>query len=192
MPVNASLRLLKQEPSPLWCRLTVSEPDETSIRTVKARSSLAERLDSEMRELSRSKPYQALVAQAKGISQLLVESADKLEGLLDRTIQHVLDCASIIPLDRAAIARGLAVRTVPRLSPQDALVYGSILEDLQTRSNEPKCFLTRNAKDFDNTPIKQTLSQFNCRLIVHFDQALAYIENQLRSGNASSQSEKAP
>ena len=116
---------------PAFC---LAEPYETSAHSVKARRALTERLNVEIRELSRSRAYQVVVTQFQGIGQFLVDSADEQKSRLDTTIQRMFHCATVIPLDQAAISHGFNIRAIHSLSPQDALIYGSIRESMQTES----------------------------------------------------------
>lgn len=65
------------------------------------------------------------------------------------------------------------------LAPQDAIVYASVLQHLQSGEPSKACFLNRNSKDFDNPDIINALRQFNCRMIPRFDHGLSYLQAEL-------------
>jgi hypothetical protein len=45
-------------------------------------------------------------------------------------------------------------------------------------ASEPKCFLTRNARDFVDPDIERDLIAFSCKLLTQFDHGLGYIQSQ--------------
>jgi hypothetical protein len=67
------------------------------------------------------------------------------------------------------------------LTPQDALVYASVLHHLRRYQPQQACFLNRNSKDFDSPDIVEELNQFNCRMIPRFDRGYSFLQSQLSS-----------
>lgn len=68
-------------------------------------------------------------------------------------IGRVIDTAAIIPIERDTIKAALRLQGERRLSPQDAIVYASVLAHMASAPSEAKCFLTKNSKDFANPDI---------------------------------------
>jgi hypothetical protein len=64
------------------------------------------------------------------------------------------------------------------LSPQDALVYASVVSHLRSSKPQQACFLNRNFKDFDSPDIVDALGQLNCRMIPSFAKGLDFIRAQ--------------
>ena len=63
------------------------------------------------------------------------------------------------------------------LEPQDALIYASIINDMENRSKETtKCFLSRDKKAFDSSSMKDELSDYSCRYFTRFEQCLGYVK----------------
>ena len=58
-------------------------------------------------------------------------------------------------------------------------VYASILDHLTTASEEPRCFITKNSKDFANPDIENELTAYNCHLLTKFADGLGYVRSQL-------------
>lgn len=54
------------------------------------------------------------------------------------------------------------------LSPQDAVVYASVADDLQQDPLAAKVFLNRNSKDFGGPDMESELARGNCKLLGSF------------------------
>ncbi len=65
------------------------------------------------------------------------------------------------------------------LTPQDALVYASVIMHLRQHQPPAACFLNRNAKDFDNPDIVDELRKYNCVMIPRFDQGDDFIRSHV-------------
>jgi hypothetical protein len=61
------------------------------------------------------------------------------------------------------------------------IVYvASVTTDLRRRKRrEPRCFVSRNPKDFDDPAIAAELQALDCRYIARLSDALAYIGNEV-------------
>jgi hypothetical protein len=72
------------------------------------------------------------------------------------------------------------------LSPQDSIIYSAIITDIKQRpTEEVKLFLSRDKKAFnkdDDRKIKADLSQYKCSYFGSFQNALGFINRQLREG----------
>ncbi len=67
-----------------------------------------------------------------------------------------------------------------RLTPQDSIVYSSVISHMVSSDPEIKCFLNRNARDFAIPDIEDVeLPKYNCRLITSFPNGLGFIQSQL-------------
>ncbi len=65
------------------------------------------------------------------------------------------------------------------LSPQDSLIYASIIDDLeQEREMEPKLFVSRNWHDFLDPLIVDELQSHACTLVTDFESALRQVKQQ--------------
>jgi len=158
----------------------LGEPYESWVRRSKDRQALHDRFAREMRELSRSQSYSTIGRESQKISRILIQSGNEEKTRLDGTIMRMIDIASIIPLDRETMRSAIHLQVERSLSPQDAIVYASVLTHMESKLGEEKCFLTKNARDFANPDIIQDLIARNCKLLVHFDHGLTYVQNQIR------------
>lgn len=157
---------------------SVGETYEAWVRRSKQRAELSGRLRNELGELSRSKPYETSTAEFERVTSLLVRSSEDEKRRLDEALDHILNIAEIIPIGVTTIKAAIAYQQAPALSPQDSIVYASILQHLTQSSGETACFVTKNSKDFDNPDIENHLRGHNCRLFFRFSDALGYIQSQ--------------
>lgn len=92
---------------------------------------------------------------------------------------RMLDCSEIIPIQPTTLRRALDAQTEFSLSPQDSIVYTSVIQHLESGFIDHKCFLNKNSKDFLNPDIEGQLEHHDCRLITRFAQGLQYIQSEL-------------
>jgi len=156
------------------------EPYETLIRHNRERRLLAERVSSELKQLGRSKPYQTEVSIHQTITDLLTRSGDEELNRLNDIRDRLLQLVEIIPLTPDILAASIQLQNLQALSPQDAVVYASVLEHLAVNSGTKSCFLNRNAKDFADVDIIKQLDMLNCKILFSFNQGYAYISSQIR------------
>ncbi len=155
------------------------EPYEALVRRSRRRNELSIRLADETREMSRSRPYSEITERASEITSTLISSGEQEKRRLDSTVIRMLDCSEIIPIQPNTLRRALDAQTEFSLSPQDAIVYTSVIQNLESASIDPKCFLNKNSKDFLNPDIEEELRRHDCRLITHFSQGLQYLQSAL-------------
>lgn len=157
---------------PAYC---LGEPYESWVRRSRDRRALHERFSQEIRELSRSQPYSALLKESQDITRTLIQSGEEEKQRLDDVIGRVIETATIIPIERDTIKSALLLQSTRSLRPQDAIVYASVLSHMVSMPAEPKCFLTKNSKDFANPDIYEDLKAGNCKLLTSFKSGLGYI-----------------
>ncbi len=161
---------------PAYC---VGEPYEAQTRRSKKRVGLYTQLIQEVNELTRSKPYADFLKDSQEITNLLIQSVEEEKKRLDTTLTDLLDFANIIPIEAEIIRAAIGFQNSLNLSPQDALVYASVIAHLEQASPKPKCFLTKNAKDFVNPDIMDQLKTHQCKLLTRFEDGLGYINKNL-------------
>ena len=153
------------------------EPYEVWRRRTRERTELHNRLVPEMGQLERTEPFAKTAEHLKDLASILVLSGDEDKRRLDQTVSRILDCAIVIPLQAETLSAAIQYQGSPGLSPQDSVVYASVIAHLSAASPGPKCFLTRDRKDFSNPVIKEELGRRECRLIHSFDDGLSYINS---------------
>jgi len=159
--------------------LCLGEPYESWVRRSRNRRALLDQFVREIGELSRSQPYSTLLIESQGLTRTLIESGEAEKKRLDAVIDKVVDTAVLLPIDRDTIKAALRLQGERSLSPQDAIVYASVLSHMIGQPSETKCFLTKNSKDFANPDIYEDVRAYNCKLLTSFDNGLGYIQSQI-------------
>lgn len=161
------------------------EPYETLARYAKKRTKLSNDLASEVKQLSRSKPYKEDIEDILKITGFLVRSQEEETERLKNALVRLLRIAEVIPLTSEILSSAMTYQIDHGLSPQDSIVYASVLGHLSAASSKSKCFLNRNSRDFDDPDIVDTLSKFGCKMLFRFDNGHGYITSQIRLESGS-------
>ena len=155
------------------------EPYETLIRRAKNRTKVSNDLATEVKQRSRSQPYHEEIDALQQFTGFLIRSQQEEKERLRNTLNRLLNLAEVIPLTSEILSTAIRYQLEQALSPQDAIVYASVLEHLNVSSSVSKCFLNRNSKDFDDPDIVDTLSNYGCRMLFRFDHGYEYIGSQI-------------
>ena len=92
-----------------------------------------------------------------------------------------MQTVEVIPIDLSTIRAAITLQKSRNLSPQDALVYASILDHLEKEEADSfGCFITKNSKDFANLDIENDLMAYKCKLLTKFADGLGYIRSRLK------------
>lgn len=162
---------------------SIGEPYEAQVRREKRRVALHSQLIQEIKELSRSKPYSDFMRDSQEITDLLIRSNEEERKRLDLALSDILTLADIIPIEANVIKSAIAFQNSLNLSPQDSIVYASVVTHLESGVSAPKCFLTKNAKDFVNPDIIEQLTAYECKLLTKFEDGLGYIQSHLEEAS---------
>jgi predicted nucleic acid-binding protein len=154
------------------------EPYETLVRYAKSRRRLSSDLTAEVNQLSRSKPYKEAVEDLQKVTSLLVRSEQEENERLRDTLVRLLSVAKVIPLRSETLSSAMIYQHDHDLTPQDAIVYASVVEELKASKALGSCFLNRNSKDFDDQDIVDNLSSYGCKILFRFDDGYSYIKSQ--------------
>jgi predicted nucleic acid-binding protein len=161
---------------PAYC---LAEPHEKLTRQAGSRRELQRNLETELRQLARTASYTAHINSIQEIASLLIRSNEDEKQRFIRYRDRLLSIAEIIPLT-IDILREAAIHESPYdLTPQDALVYTSVISHLRQSKPPASCFLNRNSKDFDNPDIVDELDRNNCKMIPRFDHGYGFIQASL-------------
>lgn len=159
------------------------ESYESWVRRARQRKALCDTLDRELLELARSQPYQDSSVEMQKLTSLLFLSGEQEKDRLDETISRLLRTATVIPLTTAVLQSSLPSQTRHDLSPQDAIVYASVLSHIRMLSGDAaaqvNCFITKNSKDFADQEIRWQLNQYGCKLLTNFQNGLGFVRSNL-------------
>jgi predicted nucleic acid-binding protein len=161
---------------PAYC---LAEPHEKLRRQSSNRKELQQMLDAELRQLARTAPYTSRINSIQDISSLLIKSNEEERQRFLLYRERLLRTAEIVPLTTEILTAALNYEAKYDLSPQDALVYASVIHHLHQYSPAESCFLNRNSRDFDNPDIVDELSKINCKMIPRFDDGLRLIQSRI-------------
>jgi predicted nucleic acid-binding protein len=145
---------------------SMMEPLETIRRHETARRRAKNALEDELKQLARTAIYQERLRDTKPVLELLVQSSDEDLQRLASVRSRLLACAELIPLESSILAQAEEHQAGYDLSPQDAVIYASVLAHRRI-SDEPGCFVTRD-RDFDDLEIQRELRSYNCKLLSTF------------------------
>lgn len=159
---------------------SLTEPYETLVRRGKARSQLAQSVQTELQQLGRSKSYKTEIDVYREVTGLLLRSGKEEAERLFQTRDRLLQSAQIIPLDRETLIFAAQLQGIHDLSPQDAVVLASTLQHLNDHRPDSSCFLNKNSRDFFDSDIEKALNQYGCKLFVSFALANKFITSQVQ------------
>jgi predicted nucleic acid-binding protein len=157
---------------------SIGESYEVWVRRSKRRKAAYDTLVKEVNELSRSKPYRHSNEKMAELNELLLNSPEEEKSELDNTLERILNLVELVPIGLNVIRAAITFQKTHDLSPQDAIVYASILEH-KAKKREASCFITKNSKDFFNPKIENELATYNCRLLTKFRHGVGYIRSHL-------------
>jgi predicted nucleic acid-binding protein len=160
---------------------SLAEPHEKLIRQARNRRELQQSLDAEIRQLSRTASYISRIQSIQNIATLMVQSNEEERCRFIQYRDRLLNVGEVVALDVSILTMAAAYESAYDLSPQDALVYASVMGHLRENLPQKSCFLNRNSKDFDSPDIIDELRQFNYRMIPRFDLGYNFVQSQLSS-----------
>lgn len=147
-------------------------------RNVARRNRLHKDVRAELGELSRSRPLTDIESQSNALVAALIDTAAQDRDRLEEAIASLRDRSSVIAADAAIVTNALAAERIFDLSPQDAVIYATVIEHAQSNTGV-KVFVTQNSNDFRVPKIEQALAKHGCKLLLSFDDAENYIRAQL-------------
>jgi hypothetical protein len=159
---------------PAFC---IAESYEARIRREKRRTRIVKKLDEELRELSRSKPYQEEINARLSTTGLLTRISREEEKQLNNILERVLKVAEIIPLELSIIQNAKRHQPTFVNKPQDSIIYSSVLHHLDLKGGNENCFLNRNRRDFDDSYIEDSLMKRECKMLFDFVNGWNYIQH---------------
>ena len=161
---------------PAYC---VGESLEKIGRRKQQRRSIQEAINSEVKELSRSSSAASVCEQLKRMATALMENTKIDEERFEALLLKLHDCAQFVPMHGTINRKSLEVRRKYDLPPQDAIVYASVLDHLESSNAAKAVFVNRNSREFDTREIATDLQQLNCSYKPSFAAGLAYIRAEL-------------
>ncbi|NJM74595.1 MAG: DUF4935 domain-containing protein [Acaryochloridaceae cyanobacterium RU_4_10] len=157
---------------------SLAEPHEKLIREARNRRELQRSLDTVLQQLSRTSSYANRIKSIQDIANLIVKSNEEEHDRFIQYRERLLNTGEIVALTADILAEAASHEATYDLTPQDALVYASVIDHLRRYQPQQACFLNRNSKDFDRPDIIDELKQLNCRMIPRFDRGYRFLQSQ--------------
>lgn len=158
---------------PAYC---LAEPHEKLVRRNSRRKELQNMLNVELRRLARTSSYTTRINNIQDIASLLVQSNEEELQRFEHYHGWLLKISEIIPLTADILRTAALNKALYGLTPQDAIVYTSVVSHLQQQALVKSCFLNKNSKDFDNPDIVNELNKNSCFMIPKFEQGYQFIQ----------------
>lgn len=158
---------------------SLAEPYATLTRRHEERKILKKELDDEFRQISRTASLSEQLAGFKDLTAVLISVAQQEMQGLERVRSRLIEAAEVVPLDTSVLAAATQYQRIHGLSPQDALVYSSVLSHLKRVRAPESCFLNRD-KHFRDQNIIDELAGYNCRFLSQFDAGYSFIRKALK------------
>jgi len=155
---------------PAFC---VGETYGAIRRQANARNRLGAELVKEIGELARSRPYSGSRAEFRGLIDLLLQVKETEREQLNQALRSLLASVHLIPLEWSAVDAAIEYQGSLGLSPQDSLIYASVLARLETDPAEASCFVTQDS-DFSIPDVERALEGYRCKLLPRFSDAVRY------------------
>jgi hypothetical protein len=148
-------------------------------RNAKRRNRLHSAVRTELGELSRSRPLMNIPVESQAFVAALIDTAQQDRSRLETAVETLARVARITATPPETLARAYEVEQRLGLSPQDALVYASVVEHVQSDTSSDKLFVTQNKRDFLVT--QDELANHGCKLVFTFDAAEGYVLSKIAS-----------
>lgn len=165
---------------PAFC---LAEPHETLTRRHKERRDMKRALDKELQQLARTTTNTAQLLGFDSITDLLASSAEHESRNLSKTSARLLSAAELISLDASVLANASRYQITHSLSPQDSIVYASIISHLRGGHQRKSHFISRDS-DFDDQNVVTELGGLGCVLVHDFALGLQFLKRHLSSTGA--------
>ncbi len=159
---------------------SLAEPYETLIRRHRERKKLKNALDTELNQLARTDAYTSEILKIQSLTNLLIQSTEDEMNRLEDVRDGLIEVAETVPLNSEILKSSAEHQKEHDLSPQDAIVYASVLYHLRQNEPETACFLNKNSKDFDDPDISEMLEHYRCKILSRFDHGYQFIINKIR------------
>lgn len=147
---------------------SLAEPYETLTRRQKNRKRMGREVSSELDQLDRTKTYAGQLGVFRELTDFLIESAEEEDKCLKDVSSRLLQMAEVIPLDTSVLEASAQYRSHHGFSPQDSIVYASVLSHVVSDHEQASCFLNKDT-DFDDDDVVEELRGYGCQLLPGFD-----------------------
>jgi predicted nucleic acid-binding protein len=132
-------------------------------RNAKRRNRLHAAVRTELGELSRSRPLVDIPIQSQAFVAALIDTAQQDRARLEIAVETLAGIGTVTLTPSPTLARAYEVEQRLGLSPQDALVYASVIQHIESHASRDKLFVTQNRRDF--LVVEDDLANYDCKLL---------------------------
>lgn len=161
---------------------SLAEPHEKLIRQARNRRKLQQSLQVELGQLSRTASYAQRLQNIEEIVSWMIQSNEEERDRFSTYRDRLLRIGEVVALTAEILQEAAVCEQDYDLTPQDAMIYASVMGHLRCDRPEQACFLNRNSKDFDSPDIVDELIRWNCRMIPRFDHGYQFLRSHLSLG----------
>jgi predicted nucleic acid-binding protein len=156
---------------------SLAEPFSTVDKRSRDRKQFISQMKRQLQDLRRSQHRGIEVRTLElGTTRMTRIDISETDNLI-RTVERILNAGTVISVDPQIFGRAMRDRTRFGLSPQDALVYASVIEHLfGTAAPGPHYFVTKDQDDFQDPGIARELSALSCELLFSFGDLALLLE----------------
>ena len=142
----------------------LSEPFATISQRDRRRKTVIASMTELFKDLDRSTPNRHVAKSLNPVMEQLRSVYQSEITHLESTVKRLLQVGRQIELDSEIYRAALENETKYDLSPQDSIIYTSIVRDLSVSvRTDRSCFMSRNVKDFGDSDIRAELASYCCQ-----------------------------
>lgn len=174
------VRAERQEIALALPAFALSEPFSTVTQRSRTRERVVNQLKGQLRDLARSQSLQDDIRSIELTPDVLARIERHETDNLIATAERLLNVATMIPVDVAVFRQAMIYRTRYSLSPQDSLIYSTVVSHMTTHgATGPHYFVSKDRKDFRDPGIALELAVLECELLSSFPEAALLLEKPL-------------
>ena len=154
----------------------ISEPFATITQRERRRRTVIASMTKLLNDLDRSTPHRYIAKSLNPVIDQLSSVYQSEVTHLESTVNRLLSVGRSIELDSEIYRAALDNESRYGLSPQDAIIYASIVRDLATSVRTHRsCFMSRNFNDFGGPDIRAELASYGCRYEGSYEAGVALV-----------------
>ncbi len=152
---------------------------EHNLEADRLKTSLSAELKKHQKWFHRSRTPQNLNDFYNSVSTEMAKITRREADLFEATTLDLLDLGRCLEINGPIYRQAVTAIKVLDLSLFEALIYASIIADLQQQDPDiPKCFMSKDGNAFANPDIKAELRKYNCVWTNDFNNGLKFIESK--------------
>ncbi len=142
----------------------LSEPFATVTQRDRRRKAVIRSMTGLFEDFERSDPHRHIAESMNPVIHELRNVYQNEVSRLESTVKRLLHVGRSIELDSTSYEAALENESRYGLSPQDSIIYASIVRDLSVSVRADRsCFMSRNWKDFGDPDIRAELASYDCQ-----------------------------